>query len=412
MLNSSQWRNMKNKKGIILLACSFGPDSMALFNMLLNLYGPESFEVAHVNYNLREESVDETKNLVEYCKKFGIKIHVLDVEKNSIKGNVEAECRKIRYNFFSSVFKSEKGKFEALYVAHNQDDLIETYLIQKQRQNLVEYYGIKRESQAFGMKIVRPLLTYKKSDLLNYCKENKVPFAIDKTNLEDKYLRNRIRHQVVENLSDEDRKQILDEIENKNRELRNLKTRLRKLDLYKVDQITTLKNAEFAIAINMLVKKISKPDYVSKKYALEIKKALLSPKPNLQFCINLHLTLIKTYNDIKITKKKVAKKYSYKIDKPCVLDTEQFHLDFTKDSSNRNVTLDDYPLKIRNAKANDQILIKNYLKPARRLFIDWKMPKELRASWPVIENKDGKIIYMPRYQKDFVVTEDVNFYVK
>ena len=110
------------------------------------------------------------------------------------------------------------------------------------------------------MKIVRPLLTYKKSDLLNYCKENKVPFAIDKTNLEDKYLRNRIRHQVVENLSDEDRKQILDEIENKNRELRNLKIRLRKLDLYKVDQITTLKNAEFAIAINMLVKKVSKPD--------------------------------------------------------------------------------------------------------------------------------------------------------
>ena len=52
---------MKTKNSKILLACSYGPDSMALFDMLLKQVGNNGFEVAHVNYRLREESDDETQ---------------------------------------------------------------------------------------------------------------------------------------------------------------------------------------------------------------------------------------------------------------------------------------------------------------------------------------------------------------
>ena len=72
----------KNKK--YLLACSYGPDSMALFSMLLK--EGYQFEVAHVNYHFRIESDDEEKNLREYCDKNNIKIHVLD---NKEKVNYE-----------------------------------------------------------------------------------------------------------------------------------------------------------------------------------------------------------------------------------------------------------------------------------------------------------------------------------
>ena len=64
----------KNKK--YLLACSYGPDSMALFSMLLKeVY---KFEVAHVNYHFRKESDQEEKELREYCSKYNINIHLLD----------------------------------------------------------------------------------------------------------------------------------------------------------------------------------------------------------------------------------------------------------------------------------------------------------------------------------------------
>ena len=87
-------------------------------------------------------------------------------------------------------------------------------------------------------------------------------------------------------------------------------------------------------------------------------------------------------------------------------------IDFSKDSLRRNVFPNDYPLTIRNARADDVYQILGYTKELRRLFIDWKMPKSLRSRWPIIINKDGVIVYVPRYQKDFVAGENCNFYVK
>ena len=407
--NNSQWKNMKTNYSKILLACSYGPDSMALFDMLLKQVGPKGFEVAHVNYRLRAESDDEMNGLIAYCEEYHVNCHVHVVNEDLGTSNLEAKCRKIRYEFFSEIYS--KG-FDALYVAHNQDDLIETYLMQKQRRNIVEFYGIKAKSKAFGMNIVRPLLKWKKADLQQYCVENNVPYAIDKTNLENTFLRNKIRHEIVEKLSNKQRKEYLKTIAEKNQELKAVNQKISKVNLGNVDEITKLDDFEFTIALNKLVKKASKETLVSKKYALEIKKALISEKPNLEFKINLYLTLAKSYNSLKILKNIDQKSYSYTLDAPGILNTEEFYLDFTKDSSNRNVFLDSYPITIRTAKANDQIKIKDYFKPARRLFIDWKMPKELRKKWPVIVDKTGKVVYMPRYQANFKRASETNFYVK
>ena len=88
--------------------------------------------------------------------------------------------------------------FDAVLIAHNQDDLIETYLMQKRRQNLVQFFGIKENPIIFDVKIIRPLLSYSKQELLMFCDLNKVEYSIDKTNLEDVFLRNQIRHKIVE----------------------------------------------------------------------------------------------------------------------------------------------------------------------------------------------------------------------
>ena len=96
-----------------LLGCSFGPDSMALFTMLLK--EKFNFEVAHVNYHLREESDQEMRNLQAFCEKKKIKLHILEVEKGTIKKNVEETCRNIRYDCHYFYNNNSKCCFKNLF---------------------------------------------------------------------------------------------------------------------------------------------------------------------------------------------------------------------------------------------------------------------------------------------------------
>ena len=395
----------KNKK--YLLACSFGPDSMALFDMLLK--EGYQFAVAHVNYRLRSEADDEEISLRNDCMRNGVQIFVNKVSENLGDSNLEKKCRDIRYNFFIGVVKS-RG-FDALLVAHQEDDLIETYLMQKRRKNLVNYFGIREISYFSDVEIIRPLLNYKKNDLLIYCRMFGVPYAIDKTNLEDHFLRNQIRHQVVEKLNNEERKAILQEIEENNKELAQIIEKVSNINSNKIEDYNRLNEVEFLYAIVALGRKIKNDFTISKKQGEEIKKILLSDKPNI--CIEIDgLYFFKEYDTICFKEKGDYENFEYVLEKPGVLDTPYFHLDFSVDSLRRNVFASDYPLTIRNAKGDDVYQINGYTKELRRLFIDWKMPKSFRNRWPIIINKDGIIVYVPRYQKEFVPDENTNFYVK
>ena len=396
----------KNQK--YLLACSHGPDSMALLYMLKN--EGYNFSVAHVNYHLRKESDEEQEQLTNYCKKNSIELFVKEVNESLGKSNLEEQCRIIRYSFFKELVKNHN--FYAVLVAHNEDDLIETYLMQKSRQNLVQFYGIKQNPIIFDIKIMRPVLQFTKQDLLLFCKVNNVEYSIDKTNLEDVFLRNKIRHQIVEKMTREERDQILKEIEEKNKELAALNERISSIiTSNKVSDYNRLSDDEFLYAIVKLGRN-KKPDFsLSRNQGLELRKIFQSDKANVSVQVS-NLLLIKSYDSFYLEDQTIDVNYEFKIDSPQELDTEYFYLDFRGDTTNRNVTLDDYPLTIRNASKNDTYFIKGYEKQIRRLFIDWKMPLLLRKRWPVIVNKNNEIIYIPRYQKDFVKEEKCNFYVK
>ena len=395
----------KNKH--YLLACSFGPDSMALFDMLIK--EGYRFTVAHVNYHLRKESDEEESLLRDYCFNHNIGIYVKDVDEDLGESNLEMKCRDIRYNFFIDVIKT--NGFDALLVAHQEDDLIETYLMQKRRKNLVNYFGIREISYFSNVEIIRPLLKYRKGELMMYCKMFNVPYAIDKTNLEDHFLRNQIRHSVVEQLSNEERKNILLEIENENKELAKILDVVANIKSNKIEEYNRLNDIEFLYAIVALGRKIKDDFIVSKEQGAELRKVMNSDKANVSLIVD-GLRFLKEYDSISIQEDIEQTDFEYVMNEPSVLDTEYFFIDFTKDSSDRNVSLSDYPITIRNAKNDDVIEILDFKKDLRRMFIDWKMPISFRNRWPVILNKDGKIIYVPRYLKDFVIPPNANFYIK
>lgn len=394
----------KNKR--YLLACSYGPDSMALFKLLLD--EGYSFDVAHVNYNLREESKEEEYNLMEFCEGNQINYNVKVIAPNSIKGNLEEQCRNIRYSFFKSIFNS----YDALLVAHNQDDLLETYLLQKKRKSIVQYYGLKKVTTINGMTVIRPLLGSTKTELQKLCDDTNVPYSIDKTNLEDVHERNKIRHSIVQKMNMNKRLEMIGEIDSLNQDLETKIDNLNHMDLQNIKVLQALDIKELAMALHIEARKLQPNAEMSMSQIKEIRKVILSKKPNVSMAIKNELILLKEYNHLYFKIDEQDKNYTYVLNEPCELNTPYFYLDFTKDTKDRNICLDDYPLTIRNCRASDTYKIKNYDKNINRLLIDWKVPQSLRKRYPVIINKEGIIKFIPRYRKDFVIDESLNFYIK
>ncbi len=394
----------KNKK--YLLACSFGPDSMALFDMLLKEH--YSFEVAHVNYHLREESNYEEQSLRNYCKKNQIIIHVFDNSK-TIERNIEATCREIRYSFFSKMYSDYK--FDGLLVAHNQDDEIETYLLQKKRKNLVIHYGLAKKTTINGMTVFRPLLSYTKQELLNYCDKLSIPYSIDKTNLLPIYERNKIRINFVSRLNPIQRKEILNEIKEENQKL-NEKLHKVKAISNSIDDLKNLSDDELAYYLNEKLQQqnINKP--ITYKQTLEVKKFFDSKKSNITLVVARNAAAItKAYDQLIIEKCQESFEPIF-VDEPTVIENDLFLFDLINEGEKRNIKISDYPITIRPYLNGDKYIISNYEVLVRRLFIDWKMPTSLRKRWPIFVNKDNKIVYIPRYRKDFKIENSPNFYVK
>ena len=394
----------KNKK--YLLACSFGPDSMALFDMLLK--EKYSFEVAHVNYHLREESNSEEAGLRDYCKIKGVKIHVFQ-NKTSFKSNIEANCREVRYDFFSKLYK-EYG-FDALLVAHNKDDLIETYLLQNKRKNLVFHYGLAEFNEIKGMKVIRPLLSFKKKELLDYCNELSIPYAIDKTNLLPVFERNKIRINLVSKMDDKERKDIVREINDKNIELNKILEKVKTVS-NKSSELLKLSEIEFAYYLNIKLQQMRIIQPITYKQSLEVVKLLKSNKPNIALNVARNQAVIyKTYESL-IIEKNDDQFESIFVNEPCVIDNRFLYADLVKEGPKRKIQNSDYPLTIRTYQKGDRVQISDYEVLVRRLFIDWKMPLHLRKRWPLFVNKDNKIVYIPRYRADFKIENSPNFYVK
>ena len=200
-----------NKNEKYLLACSYGPDSMALFHMLLkeNIY----FEVVHVNYHILNQADDDEKGIRDYCKKHNIKIHVLQTHmpKNV---NEEDRARTERYDYFSKI--SKETNIQNVLVAQHIDDFIETYYLQSER-GFVNFYGIKETTVYKGAKIIRPFATlYTKEELMGYVKTNNIPYSIDPSNLVPVFKRNKIRIEKINKMSREEKTDLLIKIYRKN----------------------------------------------------------------------------------------------------------------------------------------------------------------------------------------------------
>ena len=179
----------------LILGISGGADSVCLMHVFLEL--GYSFELAHCNFNLRGEESDADEYFVkDLAKEYQLKIHVKQFDtlvyaaENKISTQMAA--RDLRYAWFEKLRIKSSAKY--LAIAHHANDDVETFFINLVRgSGLKGFLGIKEKNNA----IVRPLLSVSRLEIEQYLKDRGLVFREDSSNASVKYLRNKIRHELI-----------------------------------------------------------------------------------------------------------------------------------------------------------------------------------------------------------------------
>ena len=402
----------------IVVGTSAGPDSMALLHYLKNNIN-NSIVCCHINHNVRKESTEEEQYLKEYCQKENIIFETTKIDKY-IENNFENEARKKRYNFYEQILKKYNSKH--LFLAHHGDDLIETILMKISRGSSLEgYAGIKEVSSKNDYFIIRPLLKYTKEDLIKYNTKNNIHFYIDKSNENTTYTRNRYRKYILPHLKNENiniHKQFLkysktlleynDYIESKTN---NILPIIRKDN--SINLIEFNKQDEF-IQKNLLYKILNNlynntPNIIKEKHINQLLYIIKNPTPNLEINLPKNIIAQKSYKQLTFNKNNNNHNNNYKIEiKDTYTNINNIIIkrinNTLKDGNNicrlnsKNIKL---PLYIRNKQEGDYIyqLGLNGRKKVKEIFIENKIPKNLRNTYPILVDSNDQILWIPNLKK-------------
>ncbi len=183
------------KRGKNLLAFSGGVDSSALFYLLLE--SGIRFDIALVNYGLREQSIQEESYALELSQRYNLKAYIEKAPKFS--SNFEKNARDFRYSFFNRIIK--KYNYTNLITAHQLNDQLEWFLMRLTKgAGVNELLGLETISKRENYNLIRPILQISKNELLDYLKKNNYKYYIDSSNINQKYERNYFRVEFANRL--------------------------------------------------------------------------------------------------------------------------------------------------------------------------------------------------------------------
>lgn len=179
----------------LLLAVSGGMDSMCM--LWLCKQAGFRMEVAHCNFRLRGEESDEDEAFIRrFCQTQEIPLYVerfntVDyADENNI--SIQMAARELRYDWFEKL--RQENNFDHIAIAHNRDDVIETFFINLTRGTGIRgLTGIKAKSGP----VIRPLLFASRERINRFVLEQEIPYREDSSNKSKKYMRNKIRHDIV-----------------------------------------------------------------------------------------------------------------------------------------------------------------------------------------------------------------------
>lgn len=409
-----------NSSSVIVIGCSGGSDSMALLSLLLELRNKISLSLicAHVNHNVREESKEEFLFLQNFCEKNNVIFEGMIIEKYS-DDNFHNEARNIRYHFFEEVVYKYNASY--LVTAHHADDLMETILMRLVRGSTLKGYGgFEKVVEKDGYKIIRPLITYTKKELLDYVVSNNIPYREDSSNHKMCYTRNRYRKEVLPFLKEEDALvhnkflKFSEMLQDANRYIEcQVKKNFSKVYSNKVLDINKLLKLEPFLQ-NKIIYSILEDIYqddlilVNDQHVNLILDLCYSKKANSRVYLPNEMVVIKNYYEITF-QKRVDELSGYEIELNSLVTLPNGkHIGFVsdeKENSNFICRLDSHecclPLMVRTRRHGDKMFLKGTLgkKKLKDIFIDKKVKLQERDIWPVVVDSKGNIVWLPGLQK-------------
>ncbi len=179
----------------LLIAISGGIDSVVLTHLCKKT--DLNIALAHCNFNLRDEESDKDEDFVlELAEQLDLEVFTQNfgtedyAKKNKL--SIQMAARELRYNWFQEL--AEQLMFDYILTAHHADDNLETFLINFTRgTGLNGLTGIPMIND----NVIRPLLSFSRNDIESYAIENQIRWREDSSNSSRKYLRNKLRHEVV-----------------------------------------------------------------------------------------------------------------------------------------------------------------------------------------------------------------------
>ena len=409
-----------NKEDKIAIALSGGVDSIVLFHLLVTEY-KDSYKqlvVFHINHGLREESYEEAEFVEKFVKDFDVKfykeeLNMSDLERDSHTSE-EMLARELRYQAFNKMAKLEG--VTKLLTAHHKNDQVENILMRLLTGRSIDHsLAICEEIEMAGLTIYRPLLNSLKAELEEYAKEKNLHYYVDATNFDTDYTRNNIRHNIVPLLNDINSGSF-DNLINFANYYQNINNNLKKailsnkdnyifsrdkdkISLVK-DKFLELNEEEMYFLLKDLITDELGVFDIKQKAIFDVVSSLKKNSGNKSYDLKNNLKIISQYETLyihKIEKKCYNDKIEIIIDKICENSVYEFYQNkfiISTDAKDSEIGFNksELPLLITTKKEGDRVRRGEINKKLSRIFIDEKVPKELRDTLPVIRNNKGEVL--------------------
>ena len=412
-LNFMQNNNLITDNPIVC-AVSGGVDSVCLLHILHKL----GFKVilAHVNHNKRIESNNEAIAMKELAFKMNIDYEYYSYHYDN-NDNFHNDAHIARYNFFKDVCL--KYNTNIIATAHHLDDQIETILMKLiNGSNLYGYGGISSRYQEDGITIIRPLLHTNKEELYDYAIKNNIAYYEDISNAEDEFLRNKIRHHIVPNLK-EYSNDFYNKIQLYSSQIKEAFSFIRSISInYLEDNNKTIDVNSFN-KLDVAVKKdiislLLEMNNINKNNRIitQIMEILETSIGNKEITLDNDFRFVRNYNLASIKKKATNITEPIKLHNDKIVYNNKFRIYFSKIKPNTNAKYIklcyndiELPFSVRPWKYGDGIKMQFGTKKLSRLFIDKKIPKDLRNEIPVITDAKDNIIWVYSIAKSNTINE-------
>ena len=444
---------MLKSRDAVVVGVSGGPDSVALLHVLLKFSSKYSLRlgVAHLNHSLRQDDSDRDADFVsDLAKKFNLPCYIKkeDICKYKLekKLSLEEAARHVRYSFFNQV--AEDKQFNKIALGHHSDDNAELVLMNLFRGS--GPLGLSGIPKVRNRKIIRPLIELKRDELIDFLHKNELKYVSDTSNRDTRYIRNRIRHNLIPLLKTSYNPKIIDTL--------NRLASIVSTEEEWMDGIILLAFKQTVLSIENDNVTLSVPRLCDEHLAVQrriIRKAIATIKGDLRRIRFSHIdsalgllesrsahgnldlpnriTIQRSGGILIVTRQKNALRYldvksarapttafTYKIEKPGSIFIEEIgmHVRFTEmvvkdlpdlSRSGQETAFFDwdsisFPMVLRNFQPGDRFKPLGVMgtQKVKKYFIDKKVSKAERAKCAILLSQ-GEIIWLVGYRIDETV---------